>query len=102
MKEWIAKYQKAIVGTGAVSVLLICFLQQKELSKLRNERDSLIHHMVDAHALEGGDIQKAELHDSLFNLQTELGRYEVALEMFKEENPKGAEQFELIMSTKTE
>jgi hypothetical protein len=37
MKEWIAKYQKAIVGTGAVSVLLICYFQQKELTKLRKE-----------------------------------------------------------------
>ncbi len=38
MKEFIAKYQKAIVGTGAVSVLLICYLQQKELAKLRSEK----------------------------------------------------------------
>jgi len=37
MKEWIAKYQKAIVGTGVVSVLLICYFQQKELTKLRKE-----------------------------------------------------------------
>jgi hypothetical protein len=37
MKEWIARYQKAIVGTGAVSVLLICYFQQKELTKLRKE-----------------------------------------------------------------
>ena len=37
MKEFIQKYQKAIVGTGAVSVLLICYFQQKELSKLRSE-----------------------------------------------------------------
>lgn len=102
MKEFIAKYQKAIVGTGAVAVLVVCYFQQKELSNLRSERDELAKHMVNSHAMVGGDIQKVELHDSLFNLQTELGRYEVALEMFKEENPKGAEQFELIMSTKTE
>ena len=37
MKDWIAKYQKAIVGTGAVSVLLICYFQQKELTKLRKD-----------------------------------------------------------------
>ena len=37
MKEFIQKYQKAIVGTGAVSVLLICYFQQKELTKLRKE-----------------------------------------------------------------
>ena len=98
MKEFIAKYQKAIVGTGAVSVLLICFLQQKELTKLRAQQKMEV--------VVGGDIQKAQTIDSLqselFVQQTIVGRYEVALEMFKEENPKGAEQFELIMSTKTE
>jgi hypothetical protein len=106
MKEFIAKYQKAIVGTGAVSVLLICFLQQKELAKLRSERDSLIHHMVDAHAMEGGNIKNAQLQDSLQNelfiQKTIVGRYEVAVELFKDENPKGAQQFQSILSTKTE
>jgi tRNA-dihydrouridine synthase len=98
MKEWIAKYQKAIVGTGAVAVLLICYLQQKELAKLR--ADKKIEVVV------GGDIQKAELVDSLqselFVKETMIGRYEVALELLKEQNPKAADEFELILSTKTE
>lgn len=98
MKEWIAKYQKAIVGTGAVSVLLICFLQQKELSKLRAEQKIEV--------LVGGDIQKAQTIDSLqselFVQQTIAMRYEIALEMLKEENPKAAEAYELILTTKTE
>ena len=37
MKEWISKYQKAIVGTGAIAVLVVCYFQQKELAKLRGE-----------------------------------------------------------------
>ena len=37
MKEFISKYQKAIVGTGALTVLVICYFQQKELAKLRKE-----------------------------------------------------------------
>lgn len=98
MKEWIAKYQKAIVGTGAVSVLLICFLQQKELSKLRAEQKIEV--------LVGGDIEKAQTIDSLqselFVQQTIAMRYEMALEMLKEENPKAAEAYELILTTKTE
>ena len=98
MKEWIAKYQKAIVGTGAVSVLLICFLQQKELSKLRAEQKIEV--------LVGGDIQKAQTIDSLqselFVQHTINMRYEMALEMLKEENPKAAEAYELILTTKTE
>lgn len=98
MKEWIAKYQKAIVGTGAVSVLLICFLQQKELSKLRAE-----HKME---VVVGGDIQKANTIDSLqselFVQQTIVTRYETALELLKEEDKKAADKFELILTTQTE
>jgi hypothetical protein len=98
MKEFIAKYQKAIVGTGAVAVLLICYLQQKELAKLRAEKKIEV--------VVGGDIQKAQLIDSLqselFVTQTIVGRYEVALELFREKNKKGADEFELIMTTQTE
>jgi len=98
MKEWISKYQKAIVGTGAVAVLVICYLQQKELSKLRKEQKIEV--------VVGGDIQKAQLVDSLqselFVAQTISARYEIALELLKEENPKAAEAYELILTTKTE
>lgn len=54
----------------------------------------------------GGDIKKAELIDSLQNelfvQQTIVMRHEIALEMLKEENPKAAEAYELILTTKTE
>jgi hypothetical protein len=98
MKEFISKYQKAIVGTGAVAVLVLCYFQQKELAKLRAEKKIEV--------VVGGDIQKAQLIDSLqselFVAQTISGRYEVALELFKEKNKKGADEFELILSTQTE
>ena len=105
MKEWIAKYQKAIVGTGAVSVLLICYLQQKELTKLRAEQKMEI--------VVGGDIQKAQTIDSLTNMadslrdevfvkDVQLGRYEVTLELLKEKDKKAAELFDLILTTQTE
>ena len=98
MKEFIAKYQKAIVGTGAVSVLLICFLQQRELSKLRAQQKMEV--------VVGGDIQKANTIDSLeselFVQQTIVTRYEVALELLKEEDKKAADKFELILTTQTE
>lgn len=46
------------------------------------------------------------LSDSLamenFPIQTELGRYEVALEIFKERNPNAASQFSDIISHETE
>ena len=98
MKEWIAKYQKAIVGTGAIAVLVVCYFQQKELTKLRGEQKIEV--------VVGGDIQKANTIDSLeselFVAQTISARYEIALELLKEENPKAAEAYELVLTTKTE
>ena len=105
MKEFIAKYQKAIVGTGAVSVLLICYLQQKELTKLRAEQKMEV--------VVGGDIQKARTIDSLTNMadslrdevfvkDVQLGRYEVATELLKEKDKRAGELFELILTTQTE
>ena len=105
MKEFIAKYQKAIVGTGAVAVLLICYAQQKELAKLRSEKKIEV--------LGGGDIAKAQTIDSLqkrcdslyselFPTQIELGRYQVAYEIFMERNPKAAKQYGTIISEETE
>jgi hypothetical protein len=98
MKEWIAKYQKAIVGTGAVAVLVVCYFQQKELSKLRAEQKIEV--------VVGGDIEKANTIDSLQNelfiQETIVTRYEVALELLKEEDKKAADKFELILTTQTE
>jgi hypothetical protein len=98
MKEWIAKYQKAIVGTGAVAVLVVCYFQQKELSKLRAEQKIEV--------VVGGDIEKANLIDSLQNelfvQGTIVTRYETALELLKEEDKKAADKFELILTTQTE
>lgn len=98
MKEFIAKYQKAIVGTGAVAVLVICFLQQRELSKLRAQQKMEV--------VVGGDIQKAKIIDSLeselFVQQTIVARYEVALEILKEDDKRAADKFESILSTQTE
>ena len=98
MKEWIAKYQKAIVGTGAVAVLVVCYFQQKELSKLRAEQKIEV--------VVGGDIQKANTIDSLeselFVQQTIVTRYETALELLKEEDKKAGDKFELILTTQTE
>jgi len=106
MKEFIAKYQKAIEGTGAVAVLIVCYLQQKELSSLRSERDELTKHMVDSHAMVGGDIGKANLmdslHDELFNAKVEAGRYELSLEHLYEVNPKAAKEFQDYMEHETE
>jgi hypothetical protein len=94
MKEFISKYQKTIVGTGALAVLVICYFQQKELTKLRSEQN--------VEVLGGGDIQKEELRDSLFILQSNLGRYEMALEILREDDSLSAQKFEQILDKQTE
>jgi len=105
MKEFIQKYQKAITGTGAIAVLVVCYFQQKELSKLRAEQKIEV--------VVGGDIQKAKTMDSLMNvidsiraenlpLQVENGRYYMALELLREEDKKAAELFQSILETQTE
>jgi len=42
------------------------------------------------------------LHWELFPTQVELGRYQVAYEIFAERNPKAASQFGDIISNETE
>jgi hypothetical protein len=98
MKEFIQKYQKAIIGTGAVAVLVVCYFQQKELSKLRKEQKIEV--------VVGGDIQKAQLidslHDELFQAKVQNGRYELSLEHLYEINPKAGKQFTEFMEHETE
>ena len=105
MKEWIAKYQKAIVGTGAVAVLVVCYFQQKELARLRAEPKIEVY--------TGGDIEKGKLIDSLqnrcdslydemFQAKVENGRYELSLEHLYEVNPKAGKVFQEFMEHETE
>jgi len=98
MKEFITKYQKAIVGTGAIAVLVVCYFQQKELSKLRAEQKIEV--------VVGGDIEKANLidslHDELFIEKVQNGRYELSLEHLYEVNPKAAKEFDDFMAHETE
>jgi hypothetical protein len=98
MKEFIAKYQKTIVGVGALSVLVLCYFQQKELSKLRAEQKIEV--------VVGGDIEKANLidslHDELFQAKVQNGRYELSLEHLYEVNPPAAKEFTKFMEHETE
>jgi hypothetical protein len=105
MKEWIAKYQKVIVGTGAIAVLVVCYFQQKELARLRAEPKIEVY--------TGGDIEKGKmidslqnrcdsLNDELFILHTQNGRYELSLEYLYEINPKAGKEFQNFMEHETE
>lgn len=98
MKEFIQKYQKVIVGTGAVSVLLICYFQQKELSKLRKENSVVVF------APKIDSLQRVidSLDNDLFMSKTMNGRYELSLEHLYEINPTTAKQFTEFMENETE
>jgi hypothetical protein len=99
MKEFIQKYQKAIVGTGAISVLLICYYQQKELTKLRSEQIKVyqVPHNVDSLI-----TLKDSLYDELFISKSQNGRYELSLEHLYEVNPKAGKEFTNFMEHETE
>jgi hypothetical protein len=99
MKEFIQKYQKAIVGTGAVSVLLICYYQQKELSKLRSEQIKVYN--VPA-AVDSLQSTIDSLNSEIFILQTQNGRYELSLEHLYEVNPNAGKEFTNFMEQETE
>jgi hypothetical protein len=100
MKEFIQKYQKAIVGTGAVAVLVICYFQQKELSNLRMETKvevTTVPYVIDS-------MQNVvdSLHDELFQAKVENGRYELSLQHLYEINPKAGKEFQDFMEHETE
>lgn len=97
MKEFIQKYQKAIVGTGAVSVLLICYYQQKELSKLRSEIS-----VVSAPKTDSLQNVIDSLDTELFMSKTMNGRYELALEHLHEVNQPAGLVFQRYMENETE
>lgn len=88
MKEFIQKYQKTIVGIGALSVLTLSYFQNQEIHRLREEVNPTP--IIDS------------LNSELFIQQTIVTRYEVALELLREKDKKAAEEFELILTTQTE
>lgn len=83
MKEYIAP----LLRFGALILLLTTIYEQNNTI---NEYKAKVKVNVDS------------LQTELFIKQTEVGRYEMALEMFKEEDSVGADHFEHVLSTKTE
>ena len=100
---------KSLRITIVVLSLLLCWVtvmysnQHEELKKLNPKIE----------VFEGGDISKAQtidslqkvidsLHAEVFPCQVELGRYQIAYEIFMERNPKAASQYGDIISKETE
>ena len=81
------KYLLPLVIAG---MAIIIVYQNKELKQCRLE------------GLQGGEIAKGELQDSLTQVATELGRYEMTLELLKEKDSIAANKFEDILYTQTE
>ena len=109
MIEFIKKnYSKLGMGL-ALTMLVINYYQQRELAELRIKA-AVVSESV---APLAGDIKITQTIDSLQNvidsvsdeimpLEVELGRYEMTLELLKEEDKKAADKFELILTTQTE
>jgi len=82
----------------ALTMLVINYYQQRELSKLRAEQKIEV--------VVGGDIQKANLidslHDELFISKVQNARYELSLEHLYEVNPTAGKEFTNFMEHETE
>ena len=77
---------------GIITMTFFYFQQQDELQKCQSSNIQL-QQLIN---------ERDSLRDELFNRSVEVGRYEVAFEIFKEKNKTGAEEFELILTTQTE
>ena len=89
MIKFINKYKQAFTIGAALSVLTICYFQQRELTKLRTE--------VEVVKAEADSIRSED-----FIKHTIIDRYEITMEYLKEINPKVAKQTEEWMSHNTE
>ena len=83
MKEYIAP----LLRLGALILLLTTIYEQNNVI---NEYKAK------------ANINTDSLQTELFQAQSQAGKYEMALELFKEEDSVAADHFELILSTQTE
>lgn len=82
MIKSLSKYKQAFTIIGALSVLTVCYLQQKELAKLRIDTKSK-QWVIDS------------LGSEIFTKDIQIGSYEVMWEKIKEIHPETAEQVDL-------
>ena len=95
MINFIKNNQKYFTIGGACILLLLTAQQRSQIKELKNQQ-----------FIQGGDIQKANIIDSLeselFVQQKIVARYEMTLELLKEKDKNAADKFELILTTETE
>lgn len=103
MIKFLMTHSKELTIAGALSVLTICYFQQRELTKLRTQiKQPTVN--VDSLVCLKDSIQHQldSLDADILPTQIELGRYQVAFTIFAERNPKAAEQYAEIISSETE
>ena len=89
------KYISAIILSFAFALLMFA-MTRKDTPKPVKEKVTFIDSIAKL------NNQIDSLNSELFVNQTQITRYQVTLELLKEENKKAAEQFELIHTTQTE
>lgn len=97
----------------SIAFIVLAVMYSNQYIELKKIKEESIKQQTNNQFLNGGDILKAQYVDSLhkvidsihnenFVCQIEKGRYDVALEIFMERNPKSAKQFATIISEETE
>jgi len=102
MKQFIKNNAKYLTIGGAFTLLIICYFQQKENAKLRKQPVSTANVDSLVNVIKALEYERDSLSMELFPKEIELGRYEVAFQIFAERNPKAAEQYAEIISSETE
>ena len=89
--------KNAIILFVTVCILCVVFYYIEQNIRSTFSEQSRYYNTIDSL-----NEQVDSLNQEIFLKQITIGRYEVAFDMFKEQNPKAAQEFELILSTKTE
>lgn len=97
MKENTLRFLVVILTLFSIWVVLQNSSERFKINKANEKEISLLRDTITIL-----QKQKDSLYWELFPTQIELGRYQVALDIFLEENPKAAEQYSEIISTRTE
>jgi hypothetical protein len=89
---------KQLLGTASVGLILFTMYEQnKSITHFKNEISAL------KNTIQKQDSSLSNQYDELFSAQSELGRYQMALEILKDgEDPKAAKTFEHVLTTQTE
>lgn len=110
MKKFTDWYQSTALVIGALTLMTVAYYQRIDINKLKEEKEQI---KIESQMLNGGDIYKVNIIDSMQGVidsfyaenlinEIELGRYQVALELFLQRNPKAAKEYSDIISNETE